>query len=153
MYNVPENTGDPKTQKRAAGPPPTFLVSACLIGLRTRYDGGAKPCARCVDMLAGRAFVPFCPEQLGGLPTPRPAADLKGGDGFDVLAGRARVIRKDGADVTGRFIAGARQVLDLAGRYRVAAVLLKSRSPSCGVAPAGVTAALLRRHGYRLIEF
>lgn len=133
--------------------PPCYLVSACLLGLATRYDGRSKPCPRLAALLAGRFVVPFCPEQLGGLATPRPPADLVGGDGFDVLHGRAVVRTRQGGDVTPAFLRGAREVCFLASRYRVAAVFLKARSPSCGLAPAGVTAALLRRYGYPLIEW
>ena len=134
--------------------PPIYLVSSCLVGLNTRYDGCRKPSPACLAALAGKIFIPFCPEQLGGLPTPRPAADLVGGDGLAVLNGTARVVTKEGMDVTASFIAGAQEVLALARLQPVAGVYLKSKSPSCGLSPLmGVTAALLRQHGFSLTEF
>lgn len=130
------------------------LVSSCLIGLCTRYDGRSKPDARCLARLRGCHYIPVCPEQLGGLSTPRPAADLTGGDGEDVLDGRARVINQDGTDVTKQFLAGAAAVLQIAQAQDIRLALLKARSPSCGLtSQLGVTAALLLRHGIRLIEF
>ena len=131
-----------------------YLVSACLIGLCTRYDGKIKPSAECLDFLSDHTFIPVCPEQLGGLPTPRPAADLIHGDGAAVLAGTAAVYTKDGTDVTKAFILGAEQVLQIAQSQTVTGICLKARSPSCAVSGSiGVTAALLQKHGFTLIEF
>lgn len=131
-----------------------FLVSSCLVGLATRYDGCSKPNAECLQFLAGKNWLPVCPEQLGGLATPRPAADLVGGDGVAVLAGTARVVTSGGIDVSAQFVAGARQVLALARQQGACAVCLKARSPSCAVTGSpGVTAALLASHGFRLYEF
>ncbi len=112
-------------------------------------------------MRAERVF-PFCPEQLGGLPTPRAAATIVGGAGADVLAGRARVVDTDGRDVTDAFLRGARETLAICRRFTVHTVWLKARSPSCGVGRTsrdgrpgdgdGVTAALLKRHGIDVRE-
>ena len=131
------------------------LVSACLTGLCTRYDGQSKANANCLRRLAHCPhWIPVCPEQLGGLPTPRSAARLVGGDGHDVLAGRAQVIDLLGNDLSAAFIQGARMVLDIARMQRITLCLLKSRSPSCGLEPlAGVTAALLRAHDIAVISF
>jgi uncharacterized protein YbbK (DUF523 family) len=130
------------------------LVSSCLIGLCTRYDGCSRPDSRCLTRLRHCHYIPVCPEQLGGLATPRIAADLTDGDGEAVLDGRARVISKEGADVTRQFLAGAEAVLQIAQGQNIRLALLKARSPSCGMTPQlGVTAALLHRHGIRLIEF
>ena len=98
----------------------------------------------------------MCPEELGGLGTPRPAAQLQGGDGEAVLAGTASVCRvEDGSDVTEAFVRGARQAADTDAPIHRA--ILKARSPSCGCGATwidgeiargdGVFAALLRRHG------
>ena len=131
-----------------------FLVSACLTGLCTRYDGQSKPSSACLEKLAGHAWIPVCPEQLGGLPTPRTAADLVGGDGNDVLAGRASVVDRLGNDVTSPFVQGARQCLAIAQAQNITVALLKARSPSCGLTPAtGVTAALLSANGIQVIEY
>lgn len=130
------------------------LVSSCLIGLCTRYDGKTIINQQCRSRLTGKIYIPFCPEQLGGLPTPREAADIIGGDGHDVLAGRARVVCKTGRDVSAEFIQGARQVLKIATSQNITTVLLKARSPSCAVnGNIGVTSALLQQHGFALEEF
>ena len=133
--------------------PKVLLVSACLVGLRTRYDGKIVDHPECLEALEGTVWIPVCPEQLGGLPTPRCPADIVGGDGEDVLAGRARVVCSDGQDVTEPFVLGAEMVAEIARRLQVNEVLLKARSPSCGVAKTGVTAALLRNSGFQLSEF
>ncbi|RWX50032.1 hypothetical protein VU01_14032 [Candidatus Electrothrix marina] len=129
------------------------LISSCLIGLCTRYDGRSKPDDRCLRYLNDFIYIPVCPEQLGGLPTPRPAADLRDGDGMDVLTGFASVITRDGMDVTKEFIAGAEGVLKIALDQNIRLALLKARSPSCGVKKLGVTAALLATYGIKLVEF
>ena len=135
-------------------PGPVYLVSACLVGLRTRYDAQVKPCSKCLSFLKKAVWIPVCPEQLGGLPTPRTAADLTGGDGHDVLARRARVVTREGVDVTENFVLGAKQVLELARTLHVKGVLFKSKSPSCGLTPkAGVAAALLQQHHFHILEF
>jgi uncharacterized protein YbbK (DUF523 family) len=130
------------------------IVSACLAGLASRYDGRIISCPDCLNKLDDVHWIPLCPEQLGGLPTPRPAAQIVGGDGADVLAGSAQVLCvDDGRDLTQPFIDGARQVLDIARRQDVKTAYLKARSPSCGVTRYGVTAALLAAHGITLEEF
>jgi len=133
---------------------PVFLVSACLMGLCTRYDAITKPDAGSKGFLKGCIWIPVCPEQLGGLPTPRPAADIIGGNGHDVLQGNARVCTKAGDDVTALFIKGAKQVLQIAKNHEIKGICLKARSPSCAISGTiGVAAALLADHGYRLYEF
>lgn len=134
--------------------PPIYLVSACLVGLCSRYDGQTRPSPDCCQCLKNTLWIPFCPEQMGGLSTPRTAADLTDGDGFAVLAGRARVVNRDGVDLSPQFIKGAGQSLLLAQSQPVTAIFLKSGSPSCGVSgKIGVTAALLQQHGFHLREF
>ncbi|GAB4244765.1 MAG: hypothetical protein Kow00129_04420 [Thermoleophilia bacterium] len=109
-------------------------------------------------------LVPVCPEQLGGLCTPRPPAEIQEGDGFDVLDGRAVVQTRERKDVTEAFVRGAEQAL-LAGRLTGAcAAVFKARSPSCGVGQTydgtfsgrlregpGVAAAILLRAGYPVV--
>lgn len=130
------------------------LVSACLTGLCTRYDGQSKPHADCLQLLTGFHWIPVCPEQLGGLPTPRPPAILVNGDGYDVLAGTAQVIDQHGADRTEAFVRGASMVLAIAQTHGISLCFLKSRSPSCGLSPlVGVTAALLQNHGIEVVSF
>ena len=98
------------------------LVSACLLGAACRYDGKAQPVAGIEALLERCEAIPVCPEQLGGLPTPRSPAERQGG----------RVINRDGADVTDAFSRGAAQALAIARLYGAEIALLKSRSPSCG---------------------
>jgi len=98
-------------------------------------------------------LIPVCPEQLGGLPTPRPPAEILGGDGADVLSGTARVINLRGEEVTEAFMRGAEEVLRLARLLGVRRAFLKAKSPSCGLEPLGVTAALLLREGLELHEW
>ncbi|WP_436740462.1 DUF523 domain-containing protein [Streptomyces sp. BBFR102] len=136
------------------------LVSACLRGVPCRFDGRDKAVGGLDRVLAGRRVVEFCPEQAGGLPTPRAAAELVGGDGHAVLDGRARVVDAGGADVTEAFREGARRALAAARRAGCTEAVLMPRSPSCGrgevydgefrgvlVPGDGVTAALLERNG------
>lgn len=131
-----------------------YLVSACLLGLCTRYDAQLKQSKDCMLALKDHIAIPICPEQLGGLPTPRPPADVVGGTGSDVLSGKAKVLTKDGVDLSQEFIQGAQQTLKIAQMHTVEAVYLKSRSPSCGVhEKLGVTTALLQQAGYSIKEF
>ena len=135
-----------------------MIVSACLLGVCCRYDGGHCLAPELLEKLRGREVIPVCPEQLGGLATPRTPAFLSGGDGFDVLDGRARVVTESGRDVTGAFVTGAEQVLRIASFARERRAFLKEKSPSCGVGfttidglpepGRGVTAALLDRAGF-----
>ena len=138
----------------------TYLVSACLLGLSTRFDGRHNYNAAVVEFCRRNRVIPVCPEQLGGLPTPRPAAEICRGDGVAVLGGRARVLTRDAVDCTAQFMRGAALVLQLAELVFVDGAILKERSPSCGltaiydgtfsgvqIAGLGVTAALLRRNG------
>ncbi|MFI9589722.1 DUF523 domain-containing protein [Nonomuraea sp. NPDC052265] len=143
-----------------------ILVSACLMGRRVRYDGGAKTSA---DALLARwreegRLVVVCPEVTGGLPVPRPAAEIEGGaGGAAVLSGAARVLASDGSDVTAEFVAGARAALEAARSAGIRLAVLKEGSPSCGalsvydgtfggrrVPGQGVTTALLEAHGVRV---
>ena len=137
------------------------LVSRCLLGHRVRYDGGASgPFDQLQQWLDEGRVVPLCPEVAGGLPTPRAAAEIPGGQGADVLEGRAPVITTEGEDVSAQFLSGAHQALVLVQAHDIRIAVLKANSPSCGnlltydgtfsgvkVSGEGVTAALLRRHG------
>lgn len=140
-----------------------ILVSACLLGRRVRFDGRAKTSH---DELLARwreegRLVPFCPEVEGGLPVPRPPAEIEGGvGGAAVLSGTARVRTTGGDDVTKAFLAGAYSALAVARAMNIRIAILKEGSPSCGslriydggfrgatVPGQGVTAALLEAHG------
>jgi uncharacterized protein YbbK (DUF523 family) len=144
-----------------------ILVSACLLGAKVRYHGGDAasdhPILRRWQE-EGRLVV-ACPERDGGLPTPRPAAEIVGGDGHAVAARLARVTTSKGADVTAAFRRGAEAALQLAQQHRIRVAVLKDGSPSCGsssiydgtfsgtrFAGQGVTAALLEAHGVRVFS-
>ena len=125
---------------------PLCLVSSCLLGLCTRYDGKGKQNEECLRLLKVYRFITVCPEQLGGFATPRPPASIFGGDGHAVLDGSARVLDTHGCDLSAAFIRGAAMVLTIARMQDVRLALLKEGSPSCGSTPVtGVTAALLQR--------
>jgi len=109
-----------------------ILVSACLLGHRTRYDGGSNNMALLMDQGNQTQFIAFCPEVMGGLPTPRPAAEITSGSGNDVFNGQSTVLDKNGRDVTAFFICGAEKSAQLADKYNITAAILKQRSPSCG---------------------
>jgi uncharacterized protein YbbK (DUF523 family) len=114
------------------------LVSACLLGQRVRYNGADALCDHPIlaRWLEEGRLVPFCPEVAGDLGVPRPAAELVGGFGPDVLDGTAHVITRDHADVTTAFLRGARLALAGAQEQRVGLAILKEGSPSCGVSTA-----------------
>lgn len=147
-----------------------ILVSACLVGQPVRYDGGAKP-PRDDTLLRGwqaeGRLVPFCPEVSGGLPVPRPPAEIVGGAGGGgaVLAGTARILTGAGGDVTDAFVRGAELALAAAQRTGTRIAILKEGSPSCGshrvydgtftgrsTPGSGVTTALLASHGIRVFS-
>ncbi|HEY9329995.1 MAG TPA: DUF523 domain-containing protein [Streptomyces sp.] len=138
----------------------SVLVSACLRGVPCRFDGRGRASAEMTAALGGRTPVAFCPEVAAGLPTPRRPAEIVGGDGHDVLDGRARVVDDTGHDVTDAFVEGARRALGAAREAGCTEALLMARSPSCGRGTVydgtfagglregdGVTSALLERHG------
>ena len=85
-----------------------IIISACLAGIPCRYDGKATPDAECMELVEQGKAKTACPELMGGLTAPREPCEIAGGDGYDVLAGRARVMNKKGADVTAEFVAGAK---------------------------------------------
>lgn len=140
-----------------------ILVSACLCGVNCRYNGGSKPDAGVLALLREGKAIPVCPEQLGGLPTPRPPAEIQEGDGAAVLLGSARVRNKEGRDVTEEFIKGAEETLRIGRMFQAERAILKANSPSCGCGSIydgtfsggkrqgdGVTAALLRENGIQV---
>ncbi len=129
------------------------LISACLLGIECRYDGKSKPTPLLQQLYDKYQLIPICPEQLGGLPTPRPPAEIIGGDGLDVLLGRAVVKNNRGIDVTKEFLKGAFMSLKLANIFHPKKCLLKAKSPSCGIyKKLGVTAALFIKSKFQLIE-
>lgn len=109
-----------------------ILVSACLLGTNCKYTGGNNYNKEIAKLLSKYNLIPVCPEQLGGLSTPRLPAEIEDGDGKDVLEGKAKVIREDGDNVSDQFIKGAREALNIAQLMNVKIAILKAKSPSCG---------------------
>jgi uncharacterized protein YbbK (DUF523 family) len=98
-------------------------VSFCLLGANTRYDGAANLNEKVLQLhRLGVVLIPLCPEQLGGLPTPRSPAERLGD----------RVVTKEGRDVTAEFTRGAEEAITTLQKLEIHKVILKARSPSCG---------------------
>jgi|Deesub1362B_J571_1020462.scaffolds.fasta_scaffold00030_110 uncharacterized protein YbbK (DUF523 family) len=140
-----------------------YLVSACLAGLRSRHDGTDALQETVKALLQKGLALPLCPEQLGGLGTPREAVEFSQGDGQAVLQGLGRVVGvESGQDFTQALLRGARECLRLAELYGLRLAVLKDGSPSCGphtvyrdgakVRGMGVTAALLKGRGIRVLS-
>ena len=139
------------------------LVSACLAGVHSRYDGGCQFNKALIERLEleGCVIVPVCPEQLGGLSTPRPPAEITSGEGCGVLAGEGTVVAEDGMDVTQQYVRGAEEAVRIAALLGCTHAYLAERSPSCGVrqikrkgrtcAGRGVAAALLASVGVEVV--
>lgn len=131
-----------------------LLISACLMGIRCRYDGGRKPLSCLDELMEKHVLIPVCPEVLGGLPTPRVPAERIG----------EKVMTKDGRDVTANYEQGAQEALRLARMAGCTHALLKERSPSCGYGTIydgtftgglcegyGVCGELLKSHGIEVL--
>lgn len=143
-----------------------ILVSACLLGRRTRYDGRHSKADDLMEIIGDRQVLSVCPEMLGGLGVPRPPARFDGAEpgseGSDVVAGRGRLIDSQGRDVSQAFVDGAKEALKQALEAGVKRAYLKDRSPSCGYDPHGrnpkggpahgVFTTLLLEHGIEVIE-
>lgn len=137
-----------------------FLVSGCLLGIGCRCDGGTCASPGLIRFASSANLIPICPEQLGGLSTPRPSASITGGDGDDVLSGCARVVNKKGEDVTDAYKRGAEESLRMARITGAGIALLREKSPSCGLSTPycegktrfgkDVTAALLYSSGIKV---
>lgn len=139
-----------------------MLISSCLLGIGCRYDGSHSRVEEIIKKSQEVQFIPICPEQLGGLPTPRAPSNIVKGDGKGVLAGQAQVVNSLGEDVTGSFMKGAWETLKLARITGAKKAILKNKSPSCGLTTPycetdtgygiGVTAALLLSAGIEIVE-
>ena len=142
-----------------------ILVSSCLAGLEVRYNGTHCLNNKIMKLIEEKKAITVCPELLGGFSTPREPAEIIGGNGEDVLDGKAKVIEKSGRDVTELYIKGAYITLKKAIDVNATVVVLKEYSPSCGssmifngefigekIAGNGVTAALLKRNGLQVIS-
>ena len=132
-----------------------LLISACLLGVPCRYDGRSKPSEAAVALSEQYELIPFCPECYGGLPTPRPPAEICG----------ERVVTREGKDVTAEYTRGAESALALCQALKIKDACLKAKSPSCGnreiydgtfsgtrVSGEGITVRLLKKHGIRVFS-
>lgn len=141
-----------------------YLISACLAGVHCRYNNEDNYDEKIIKLIHNQPSVIVCPEQLGGLTTPRHPAEIRGGDGNDVLEGNAKVMNSEGDDITEGFVKGAKEALEIARLYGATKAVLKSGSPSCGcgyiydgtfskckINGEGVTSALLKRNGIEVI--
>ncbi|HEY9162715.1 MAG TPA: DUF523 domain-containing protein [Desulfomonilia bacterium] len=138
-----------------------IIVSACLLGFECRYDlkksSGIK-----FRIPEGALLIPVCPEQLGGLSTPRPKSMFEDGDAESVIRGIARIVTEDGNDVTGNFIKGAVAAKRITCITRARSAILKDKSPSCGThfvmisgefrKGLGVTAQILNGMGLCIVN-
>jgi uncharacterized protein YbbK (DUF523 family) len=141
-----------------------ILVSACLVGVHTRWDGATNKVDDLAALVEAGRTVFLCPEQLGGLTTPREPAEIEPGKtAEDVLAGTAKVITNTGKDFTKQFVSGAQEVLAFCRAFGIEMTVLASTSPSCGsretydgthsgtLRPGrGITAELLVQNGIRV---
>lgn len=141
------------------------MVSACLAGIKCKYNGGHNFIPAIASLVKEGKAIPVCPESLGNLPIPRPPAEIENGNGYEVLEGKTRVINNQGQDVTNAFCEGAKATLSKALKIKPKIIILKEKSPSCGskfiyngkfnntIKPGqGVTTALLRKHGFKVIS-
>ena len=141
------------------------LISACLLGMKCRWNGEDCQNNQALELMKKEILIPVCPEQLGGLPTPRPRQEINGKTGKDVWKEKSRVITEDGKDVTEQFMRGAEETLKIARLCRVKEFIGKSLSPSCSCSTIhdgtfssklregrGVTAELLMKNGIKIKE-
>ncbi len=132
-----------------------IMISACLAGENCKYDGGNNRNEKVVSLFAGNDVITFCPEVMGGLPTPRIPSEIR--DGI--------VVNRAGVRVDKEFRRGAKKTLKIAEREQPDLIILQSRSPSCGVKQrydgtfsgtlingSGVAAELLIQHGFHVID-
>jgi len=140
-----------------------IIVSACLAGVNTRYNGKSKMVEAVQKLVGSKKAIPLCPETMGGLLVPRQPSEIVGGTGEDVLAGKATVKDLDGNDVTEKIIFGANIFVKAVQRMGVTAVILKTKSGTCGYGKIydgtfskklrdgnGVLAAMLIREGIKI---
>ena len=145
-----------------------IIVSACLLGENCKYSGGNNKSENVIRYLEDKEYILVCPEQLGGLSTPRNPSEIityGNKDGNDVLSGCTKVLSNKGIDVTKNFIQGAEETLKIAKEHNVKTAILKAGSPSCGykkiydgtflgnkIQGMGVTAAILNKENIALLD-
>ena len=140
-----------------------IIASACLCGINCKYNGKNNLNNAIAELFYQGMVIPICPEQLGGLTTPREIKEISGGTGADVLQGTAKVLSPSKSDSTEQFIRGANETLNIALNANIQVAVLKCKSPSCGLGKIydgsfshnlidgnGVTAELLIRNGIKV---
>ena len=142
-----------------------IVVSACLCGVNCKYDGGNNLNSELFEQFKKGKVMPVCPEQLGGLCTPRMPSEIIGGTAKQILEGKdgAKVVRCDGKDITDEFLRGAYETLKIAKSIQATRAILKASSPSCGagniydgsfsgkkISGNGITAELLMKNGIKV---
>ena len=141
-----------------------ILMSPCLVGINTRWDESCEEISELVELVKSGQAVFLCPEQLGGLTTPRePAETEPGKTAKDILKGDGRVLTNTGKDVTKQFATGAQRILEFCQKMGIEIAILKSDSPSCGsiqtydgtfsdtkIPGKGITAELLAQNGIKV---
>ncbi len=140
-----------------------ILVSACLAGIKCRYNGSDAHTSELIKELSSSELIICCPELLGGMPIPRPACNIHGGEGQDVVDGNAEVIGIDNKNYTENYRQGALKALKIALSSGVTKAYLKKNSPSCGCGEIyqengkalksgdGILTALLKNEGIKVI--
>jgi len=134
-----------------------ILVSACLLGCACRYDGASKPCEKVIDLAKDNVLIPICPEQMGGLTTPRNPSERQ--------PGKDLILMNNGTDVTAAYKRGVEAALNIAKINNIDYAILKSGSPSCGhgliydgsfsgkkIPGNGITADALIAAGYKVFS-
>ena len=147
----------------AISQPSHIIVSACLVGINCRYDGKSQFHPEFASLRDQHFLIPVCPEQLGGLPTPRPPAEIQHGTGQDVFNNKVRILTNtEQSDVTEAFVRGAHETLKIAQFFKATVAILQQRSPSCGFGKIynehkitsgnGVTATILQNAGLTIFS-
>ena len=141
-----------------------ILISPCLLGIRTRWDESCDEIDELINLVKSGQAVFLCPEQIGGLTTPREPAEIEPGKtAAEVFMGEAKVLTNTGKDVTEQFAVGAQRILDFCQKMGIEIAILKSNSPSCGsiqtydgtfsdtkIPGKGTTAELLEQNGIKV---
>ena len=152
-----------KTQESANNEP--IMVSACLLGIKCTYNCEIRKSEEVVKLAQRKILIPFCPEQLGGMSTPRIGMSIVEGSGEAVLDLKTKVLNEENSDITSNFLLGAEESMKYATLFNVKTAILRDKSPSCGVyqiynkkigeekylvAGRGVSTARLKRHGLKI---
>lgn len=140
-----------------------IVISGCLCGIKCKYNGEDNGNKNIIEMARKYGFIPICPEQLGGLSTPREPSEIVVGNAKDVLRGNGKILNIKGQDVTEQFVKGAMESLKIANMFGAKVAILKSKSPSCGYGEVydgsfkgvlkegnGVTAELFLQNGIEI---